>query len=72
MERRELEGLPGRIEALEEEQAGLQTSIATADYHRRGSARILQDRARLEEIETELVGCLERWVELEARGADAG
>jgi ATP-binding cassette subfamily F protein uup len=72
MERRELDGLPARIEALEEEQTGLQTSMATADYHRRGGAQIQQDRARLEQIETEVARCLERWVELEARGADAG
>ncbi|HEX4584473.1 MAG TPA: ATP-binding cassette domain-containing protein [Burkholderiaceae bacterium] len=72
MERRELDGLPARIEALEQEQAGLQTSMATPDYHRRGGAQIQQDRARLEQIETELARSLERWVELEGRDIGAG
>jgi ATP-binding cassette subfamily F protein uup len=72
MERRELEALPARIESLEKEQTELQASMAAADYHRRGGARIQQDRARLQQIETELAGCFERWARLESRGAGAG
>jgi ABC transport system ATP-binding/permease protein len=72
MERRELNALPAQIESLEKEQAGLQSSMAAADYHRRGGAQIQQDRARLEQIETELARCFERWVELEARDTAAG
>ena len=68
-ERRDLEALPARIESLEKEQTELQTSMAAADYHRRGGARIQQDRARLEQLETELTRCFERWAELEARGS---
>jgi len=72
MERRELDGLPARIESLEKEQSDLQSSMATADYHRRGGARIQQDRARLDQIEIELASCFARWSELEARDAASG
>jgi ATP-binding cassette subfamily F protein uup len=72
MERRELNALPAQIESLEREQAGLHSSMAAADYHRRGGAQIQEDRARLEQIEAELTRCLDRWVELEARDTAAG
>jgi ATP-binding cassette subfamily F protein uup len=69
MERRELEALPARIELLEKEQGELHTRMAAADYHRGGAARTQLDRARLEQIEVELVQCFERWAELESREA---
>jgi ATP-binding cassette subfamily F protein uup len=72
MERRELEALPARIEALEKEQSELQAAMAAADYHRRGGAQIQQDRTRLQQIETQLAGCFERWAELESREAAPG
>jgi ABC transport system ATP-binding/permease protein len=72
MERRELDALPARIESLEKEEAELHASMATADYHRRGAVQIQQDRARLQQIETELASCFERWAELESRGSAAG
>jgi ABC transport system ATP-binding/permease protein len=68
-EQRELDGLPAQIESLEAEQSDLQTSMASADYHRRGGAQIQQDRTRLEQIEASLVRSFERWAELEARKA---
>jgi len=67
-ERRELQALPARIESLELEQRALHAEMAGADYHRRGAARIHKERARLEQIETELAQCFARWAELEARG----
>jgi ATP-binding cassette subfamily F protein uup len=69
MERRELQGLPARIEALETEQAELHAAMASADYHRRGAVKMQQERVRLEHIESELARCFERWAELEAREA---
>ena len=66
-EQRELDALPAQIESLEAEQNELQSQMATAHYHRRGGAQIQQDRARLEQIETSLARCFERWAALEAR-----
>jgi ATP-binding cassette subfamily F protein uup len=71
-ERRELQELPARIEALDTEQAALQQAMATPDYHRRGGAQIQHDKARLERIEAELAHFYARWAELEARDAAAG
>jgi ATP-binding cassette subfamily F protein uup len=67
MERRELAALPARIESLEKEQGELQSAMGSPDYHRRGGAQIVQDRARLESLEAELAQCFERWAALEAR-----
>jgi ATP-binding cassette subfamily F protein uup len=67
MEQRELDALPAQIESLESEQNELQTQMARADYHRRGTAQIQQERERFEQIETSLARCFERWAELEAR-----
>jgi ATP-binding cassette subfamily F protein uup len=69
MERRELDALPAQIESLEKEQTELHASMATGEYHRRGSEQMQQDRARLAQIETDLARCFERWAELEQRGA---
>jgi len=66
-ERREVEALPGAIEALEKEQSALQLAMSQGDYHRRGAASMQQDRLRLEQIESELARCFARWSELEAR-----
>jgi ABC transport system ATP-binding/permease protein len=71
-ERRELQELPARIEALEREQAALQQAMASPDYHRRGGAQIQQDRTRLAQIDAELASCFSRWAELEARDPAAG
>jgi len=67
MERRELAALPARIESLEKEQGELQSAMGSPDYHRRGGAQIVQDRARLQSLEAELAQCFERWAALEAR-----
>jgi ATP-binding cassette subfamily F protein uup len=72
MERRELGGLPAQIESLEKEELELHSSMAAADYHRRGAAQIQQERARLQVIEAELTRCFARWAELEARDVKTG
>ena len=72
-EQRELEALPGRIAALEAEQAELAARLADpATYQARAgedgaSLKALNERA--EAIETELLECLERWEALESRTA---
>ena len=66
-EKRELDALPARIEALEKEQAELHLRMAGPDYHREGAERLRADRSRDEAISAELESQLERWVSLGAR-----
>ena len=66
-ESRELEKLPGEIEALESEQRGLTEQMSLSDYHRQGVEKIRADRQRADEIERLLVRAYERWAELDAR-----
>jgi ATP-binding cassette subfamily F protein uup len=66
-ESRDLEQLPGRIEALEAEQRGITARMSGGDYHRQGAAQLRADAARLEAIEAELAAAYGRWAELDAR-----
>jgi ATP-binding cassette subfamily F protein uup len=70
-ESRELEVLPARIEALEQEQQHLVAQMAQGDYHSAGAERIRADRARLAEIERLLEECFARWEWLDARAAQS-
>ncbi|HTN50608.1 MAG TPA: ATP-binding cassette domain-containing protein [Burkholderiaceae bacterium] len=70
-EQRELERLPGELEALEREQHEINGRMSQPDYHRIGPERIKADRQRTETIEHELAAKFERWSDLESRaGAD--
>ena len=71
-EQRELEALPGEIEALESEQKALTERMSAGDYHLAGAGRIAQDGRRLAEIEELLLAKLERWETLEAEAARLG
>jgi ATP-binding cassette subfamily F protein uup len=64
-ERRELEGLPSRIEELENEQTELHARMAEADFYRQPSDNITATLERLESIKHELELCYERWQTLE-------
>ncbi len=66
-EKRELEALPARIEALEREQGELTARMADAGYHRVGGEQIKADRARAAAIEAELETSFARWSELEEK-----
>ena len=66
-EKRELDALPGRISALETEQAGLQQQLADPDIYRTRGAEVPAMNARLAVIEEELLTLLERWELLEAK-----
>jgi ATP-binding cassette subfamily F protein uup len=70
-EQRDLESLPGEIEALEQEQHALTERMSAPDYHRRGPDAIRADRARAEAIEHELAGKFERWSALEEKARQA-
>ena len=66
-EQRELEGLPGRIEALEGEERELNARIAGPDFYREGGPAIAAALARVQAIADELQAAYERWHELETR-----
>ena len=66
-EQRELDGLPGRIEALEAEQKALQERLASNDLYTREPQAVPALQARHEAIEEELMQALERWETLAAR-----
>ena len=64
-ERRELESLPARIEALETEIRQLHEGMADPAFYKREGAAIAEANARLAELETELATVYERWEALE-------
>ena len=69
LEGRELNALPGEIEALEREQADLSARMSDPAYHTGGPERLCADARRLEQIESELAAKYSRWEALEARAA---
>jgi ATP-binding cassette subfamily F protein uup len=64
-ERRELEALPGRIEALEAEEADLHSLMAAADFYRQSGDKIAAAVERLSTLKNELEICYQRWESLE-------
>jgi len=66
-EREELEQLPSKIHALEEEQRALAAKIAAPDFYKERADAIAQALARVEAIHDELLQALARWDELESR-----
>lgn len=63
-EKRELAGLPEKIETLEAEQADLQNRMADPEFYKAGK-QIGLARDRLAQLETELETVYARWQELE-------
>jgi ATP-binding cassette subfamily F protein uup len=70
-ERRDLDALPGEIEALESEQHALTARMSAPDYHRQGPEAIKADRLRAERIEHELAARFELWSALEEKAQQA-
>ena len=68
-EARELEALPGKIDALEQEQANANLRLSQPAIYRDypDEAKALQTRVTV--IEKELTDCLARWEELESKSA---
>jgi len=64
-EERELEALPGRIEALEAEKVGLHDTMAAPDFYKNAGPKVTEVTARLAAIDAELEAALTRWMELE-------
>ena len=69
-ERRELQALPERIEALEGRIAGLHEKLGDPSFYREPSSVISGARRALGEAEAELAGAFERWSDLERRAAE--
>jgi len=65
-EERELEALPGRIAALEEEQAGLHNRLSDPDFYKNAGSETAVINARLAQLEGELESAFLRWDELES------
>ena len=66
-ERRELDVLPSRIEALEVEQQELGAAIAAADFYKKAPADITRTLNRLEDVQRELHAAYARWDQLDSR-----
>jgi ATP-binding cassette subfamily F protein uup len=64
-DQRELEALPGEIEALEREQSELNARMSSGDYHREGPQVMRDDSKRAAEIEELLLAKFARWEALE-------
>jgi len=66
-EQRELDELPGKLEALEAEQKVLSAQLADPELYKSDPAKIRQAQARFEEIDELLLPLMERWEELGKR-----
>ena len=67
LERRELDALPARIEALETEQRALGLRIADREFYKESAAEIHEALSRLDELETLLLAAYTRWDALDSR-----
>ena len=65
-EQRELEALPERVAALEDEHKRLKDEAASADFYKSPADHIHDVLARIDAVDVELHVALERWMELEA------
>jgi ATP-binding cassette subfamily F protein uup len=65
-EQRELEALPARVAALEDEQRRLHEESSAPEFYKERADHIAAVLARIEAVRVELDATLERWVELEA------
>jgi ATP-binding cassette subfamily F protein uup len=66
-DKRELEELPGRIEALDASLRALHDAMADPGFYRRDGGAIAQDKARLDALERELADAYARWESLETQ-----
>ena len=64
-EQRELEALPGRIDALENEMAALTEALSAPGFYAKDSAAQTAHHARMAAVQTELDAAFARWSELD-------
>ncbi len=69
---RELENLPGKIDALEKERVALQLQLADPTLYSKSPQKVIALGARANAIGIELEAILARWEMLEAKKADTG
>jgi ABC transport system ATP-binding/permease protein len=67
-EQRELDELPGRISALEQEQAALAALMAGSALYTQGAARIAEVTQQHAALDATLLDLMERWEQLSSRG----
>jgi ATP-binding cassette subfamily F protein uup len=65
-EQKELETLPAKIEALEQEQGDLTAKLADPSFYKKEAAKFAEVKKRLEIVEREHATAFARWEELEA------
>src|SRR6202142_4046036 len=65
-EKKELESLPARIEALEEERNKLYGNLGDPAFYRQDGTRLTEIKTRIEVLEKDILLCYERWDVLEA------
>ena len=68
-EKRELETLPGQIEALEQEQAAIEGAMAESSFYQQDKTAITKTLSRMETLQQELATLYARWEHLD--GIDA-
>jgi ATP-binding cassette subfamily F protein uup len=69
-DQRDLESLPGRIEALEGEIAALHAVVSAPDFYRQPAAEIAATQRTLKDREAELAAAFTRWEALEKAAGD--
>lgn len=69
-DQRELDELPGRISALENEQSLISSRLNDPELYKNGPSEGKQLNERFVEIEEELMNCMIRWEELEGKTKD--
>jgi ATP-binding cassette subfamily F protein uup len=68
-ETRELDELPGKIEALEQEQADIRDRLCSPDIYRNSPDKVRALEQHLTSLDEELMSHLTRWAELEEKRA---
>jgi len=66
-DKRELEGLPANIDALEINQKELENKIAAVGFYQQDKATIAEAMQQLSDIQAKLEKTIERWAELEGK-----
>jgi len=64
-DQRELDQLPGRIEALDAESAEIQAQLGNPDLYRESPEKVSELNTRLQQVEKDLAQAYERWEALE-------
>ena len=63
-EREELENIPGQIDALENEQAGIGEKLGDAELYKNQPEQVIVFQKRLKDIEEDLMILMTRWEDL--------